>query len=99
MAHSEYKRIQLESTELLGCYTKHEATWRELALLADRHARDRLSDPLPDDVVDYLLPMLTVEQEFRRCLGGKLSAKKWYLYFAEYILHCQWSNILAARPA
>jgi len=98
MAHSEVKRIQLDSAGLLPCYENHKATWHALALKADRHAREALSSPLPDDVVEYLLPALSVEKEFGLCLGkARLTGKKWYSLFAEYILHQEWKNVLAGR--
>lgn len=98
MAHSEFKRIQLDNAGLLPCYDAHNKIWHELALKADRHAREALSSPLPDDVVDYLLPALSVQTEFSLCLGNaRLSGKKWYLYFAEYILHREWGNVIAGR--
>jgi len=100
MALSEVKRLALQDAGLLDCYLRHQAVWRGMALVADQNARGYLGDPLPDDVVELLLPALRVHDDFRTCIGNtSVRADKWYRYFAEYVLHLEWGHVVSMRPA
>jgi len=100
MGFSEVKHLQLQDANLLGDYDNHRNLWQDMAVTADKSTRAYMGAvaPLPDDVVESLLPAVRLNPVFREILfNTQYRADKWYRCFSEYILHREWESVLKAR--
>lgn len=97
MAFSEIERFHLENKNLIAAYQSNEEVWKVLGEEAYGHTSKYLANPRQDDVVRFLVSALEINDEFRQILSDKkLSAHKWYQYFADLILDKTWQHLAAA---
>ncbi len=99
MAYSLYEKQQVKSAALDGLYDRDQLYWD--LLVAKSHifaelnfqAEDEAYIIHPEDVADFLMPILKTNQILQKHLGvNKFHEKYWVRYFCDYILDRYWDK-------
>jgi hypothetical protein len=96
MALSAYKSVRLEAAGLIKFFEDEEGLWRSMAEHALRYANDFVGeaneDVRPEDVIEVLVPALSVSEKLRARLA-KMPQQYWYLWFGELIIDRLWGEL------
>lgn len=96
MALSAYKSVRLEAAGLVKFFKEEEALWLSMAEHALRYANEFVTeaqeDVRPEDVIEVLVPALSVSEKLRSKLA-KMPQQYWYLWFGELIVDRLWDKL------
>ena len=90
MGLTESKKKELHDKKFDDLYLKHKADWRKMAKDACAFAKAHISngeEPLADDILKFLLPMLEVNDTLRKHQEARHAKYSRYrISFGEYIV-------------
>lgn len=89
MGLTELKIKDLHDKKFDDLYKKHKQVWNDLAETAYQFTKNNISkgDPLPDDILKTLLPMLEVNETLRKHQeDNKARYRRFREYFGEYVI-------------
>lgn len=90
MGLTESKIKDLHDKKFDELYAKNKADWEKMVVDAYNFTKQHISkgaDPLPDDILKTLLPMLEVNEKLRKHQEDKHARYKRYReYFGEYMI-------------
>jgi len=84
------KLKDLQDKEFDKLYDKHKAVWQDAVKVATEFVKAAITDgadPLPDDLLDPLLPAVRTNELFRNHQAdNKARGKRYVIAYAEYII-------------
>jgi hypothetical protein len=102
MGLTESKKKELHDKKFDDLYAKHKADWQKMATDACAFAKQHISkgvDPLGDDILKFLLPMLEVNDTLRKHQEDKHAKYRRYREsFGEYIVEEHLNTLPKGKP-
>lgn len=94
-----YWEQKLDAADLISFFDDNRQAWLTAALDALQYARDRFPENATirrDDVAQFLIPVVEVDEDFKNHLdSNRLTQKYWAKYFSDLIIDRVWEEITA----
>jgi hypothetical protein len=96
-----YWEQKLDDAGLVGFFDDNKSAWLTAARDALQYARDRFPENSTirrDDVAQFLIPVVEVDEDFKNNLdSNRLTQKYWAKHFSDLIIDRVWDEITGQR--
>jgi hypothetical protein len=93
-----YWEQRLEAAELVAFFDENRDAWLKAARDALQYARDRFPENSTirrDDVAQFLVPVIEVDEDFKNHLdSNRLTQKYWAKHFGDLIIDRVWEDVI-----